>query len=493
MPRYEILQTKDLTRFPFRDIRTNIVNDIKENIEKNGFYEARVLTVVETNGEKLVADGNHRLEALLSLGIETVPCAIYADGDSPYQLAVKGNLAEDVYAPLDLFDWLGMIQQLKEEGLTQKEIGKTVGWTRTLVANYNQLLESIVTQVLELTKRHQNNRVTKDVTFVTFNFTEGWFRNSGLYDLNEKYQVDCVERFLDSKKKARTFWQQQKLQQETAKYKLWQDFIQIAETKLHNKDDLESIINLIENNTFKTETQLLEKIKDLNKEAKNKLICGDALQELPKLEDASIDIVITDPPYGYEYDSWADAYDDHVGREGVIGDNKEIFNDFLKTCEILEQKTKPDAHLYVFCSWKTYPQFKEIIEQFFELKNMIVWDKLNHGAGDLEYNWGDRHELILFASKGKRTLNLRKPNIIPISRVLPDKHATEKPVPLIKILLEVSARKADTICDPFMGSGSIIKASVQHGELNYIGIEIDREIFERASASIGEVLNGATK
>jgi len=38
------------------------------------------------------------------------------------------------------------------------------------------LLDHIVTQVLDLAKQHQENRVTENVTDVTFNFTEGWFR-----------------------------------------------------------------------------------------------------------------------------------------------------------------------------------------------------------------------------------------------------------------------------------------------------------------------------
>lgn len=43
------------------------------------------------------------------------------------------------------------------------------------------------TQVLDLAKERQTGRVTDNVTDATFNFTEGWFRSSGLYDINEKY------------------------------------------------------------------------------------------------------------------------------------------------------------------------------------------------------------------------------------------------------------------------------------------------------------------
>jgi len=101
---------------------------------------------------------------------------------------VDFNFTEGWFRNSGFFDWLSIIQKLKNNGLTQKEIGEKIGWTRNLVAQYNQLLEKIVTQVLDFVKQYQIDRVTKDVTNVTFNFTEGWFRNSGLYDLNEDYQ-----------------------------------------------------------------------------------------------------------------------------------------------------------------------------------------------------------------------------------------------------------------------------------------------------------------
>ena len=61
-----------------------------------------------------------------------------------------------------------------------KEIGERVGWTESKVKNYSQLLSAIVTSVLNLAKQCQVGRVTEKVTMVTFDFTEGWFRDSGL-------------------------------------------------------------------------------------------------------------------------------------------------------------------------------------------------------------------------------------------------------------------------------------------------------------------------
>ena len=88
---------------------------------------------------------------------------------------------------MGLFDWLDVIGRLRDEGLTQAEIGEKIGWSRTKVANYAQLIENTVTNVLELAKAHQSGRVTENVTIVTF--TEGWFRDSDLYALCEKYQL----------------------------------------------------------------------------------------------------------------------------------------------------------------------------------------------------------------------------------------------------------------------------------------------------------------
>jgi len=68
-------------------------------------------------------------------------------------------------------------KQLRDEGLTQEKIGKEIGWSREQVAYNYKILDVIVTQVLDLCKKHQIGRVTKNVTNVTFDFSEGWFRN----------------------------------------------------------------------------------------------------------------------------------------------------------------------------------------------------------------------------------------------------------------------------------------------------------------------------
>ena len=63
-----------------------------------------------------------------------------------------------------------------KDDYTQEEIGEKIGWSRSKVAQYIRLLKEIVTPILDIARKHQEDRVTKDVTHVTFNFTEYWFR-----------------------------------------------------------------------------------------------------------------------------------------------------------------------------------------------------------------------------------------------------------------------------------------------------------------------------
>jgi len=480
---YKNLPVEELSAFEIRDIRVDVLEKLKDRISQ-GYNPARPLTVVKADGKYIVADGNHRLRILQELGIKSVPCVIYEDVD-PYKLAVAGNMDEDTYAPMDLFDWLDIIKKLRDEGLTQSQIGERIGWSESKVKQYSALLSTVVTQVLNLARQYQIGRVTPEVTFATFNFTEGWFRNSGLYDLCEKYQLALMESFIDDKCK----WNKEKVQKEAAKYKRWQEQIDIAKDTLEDVENLSDVIAMIENDAFKTNLQLQQKIKSLNSRAKNKLICGDCIIELENIKDASIDIVITDPPYGIDYISNRSNFTKHITKTGIENDDdlKNALDVFETTMELLSHKTKPDAHLYVFTSWKVYPLFVDIMSKYFTIKNLLVWDKGNHGPGDLEGAWGNQYEMIIFATKGKKALNKRRGDIISIPRLSSANmiHPTQKPVELIKELLSVSAQKADIVCDPFMGSGSTIKAVKEYGGLNYIGIELDREIFEKAKAFIG--------
>ncbi len=215
---------------------------------------------------------------------------------------------------------------------------------------------------------------------------------------------------------------------------------------------------------------------------------GNCLEVLETLQDGCIDLVLTDPPYGIEYVSNRSIYDGTITKRGLLNDGKEEAFELLdKACEILQRKTAENAHLYFFCSWSVFSKFENIISKYFTIKTPIVWDKGNKGSGDLENDWGNQTEIIIYCVKGKKLVNARRGNIINVSRLHTSKmvHPTQKPDELIRQILEVSATAGDFVVDPFMGSGSTIKVCNEM-KLKALGIELDQEMFNIANQYINE-------
>ena len=90
------------------------------------------------------------------------------------------------------------------------------------------------------------------------------------------------------------------------------------------------------------------------------LINGDCLEEMKKIRDGSIDLVLTDPPYelGFMGKSW-----DNTG----IANNKEMWAECLRVL-------KPGGHLLAFSGTRTYHRMASAIEDAgFEVRNQLCW------------------------------------------------------------------------------------------------------------------------
>jgi len=170
-----------------RDVRTHVVEDIADRIRESEYNPSRPMRVVKADDGSgfIVVDGNHRLSALQQIDAidddELIPCVIETGDVDLYQLAHESNQDEATFAEEDLFDHLDYIADLREDH-TQVEIAERFGWSRSKVSDYSALLKNIVAGVLGFAKKHQEGRATGDLATATF--SEGWFRTSGLYDLN---------------------------------------------------------------------------------------------------------------------------------------------------------------------------------------------------------------------------------------------------------------------------------------------------------------------
>ncbi|EGQ8146796.1 TPA: site-specific DNA-methyltransferase [Vibrio parahaemolyticus] len=198
----------------------------------------------------------------------------------------------------------------------------------------------------------------------------------------------------------------------------------------------------------------------------------DAVEWLSTLADASVDLVITDPPY--------ESLEKHrkIGTTTRLKVSKASSNQwfqifpnerFESLLQEMYRVLKKNSHFYLFCDQETMFVIKPIAEKVgFKFWKPIVWDKVTIGMG---YHYRARHEYILFFEKGKRKLNdLGVPDILQSKRVYRG-YPTEKPVDLLEVLISQSSTEGELVMDPFFGSGSTLVAAKKLNR-NYIGCDI---------------------
>lgn len=150
---------------------------------------------------------------------------------------------------------------------------------------------------------------------------------------------------------------------------------------------------------------------------------------------------------------------------------------------------KPGGCALVFCRWDVMETFCRCMELAgFAVKSSIVWDRVGHGMGDLQGAFATTHDIILFGTKGRFVFPGKRPkDVIHCNRISGQKlhHPNEKPVELMKQLVEAVTVPDQIVCDPFMGSGSTGVACKKAGR-SFWGCELDAGYYELSQRRILE-------
>lgn len=208
---------------------------------------------------------------------------------------------------------------------------------------------------------------------------------------------------------------------------------------------------------------------------KDKIICGDAIKQLKKLDAESVDLVLTDPPYLVNYQ-------DRTGRKIANDTNAEgVLPAFGEIYRVL----KSNSLCICFCGWTALDQFTSAWSKAgFHIAGHIVWTKpYASNKGQTAYH----HESAYVLAKG-----FPKRPAKPLADVQPwiysgnRAHPTEKSVETLSPLVRAFSKPGDLICDPFAGSGSTCVSAALTGR-HYLGIELENKYCRLAQARLAGV------
>ncbi|MFC5427533.1 DNA-methyltransferase [Paraburkholderia denitrificans] len=244
-----------------------------------------------------------------------------------------------------------------------------------------------------------------------------------------------------------------------------------------------------------------------------RLLNRDFLTDAANLPDASIDLIVADPPYG-------------LGKDYGNDSDKRSGEDFLAwTCEWLElaiPKLKPSGSLYVFCTWQYAPEIFVFLKSKLTMINEIVWDRRVPSMGGTTRRFTSVHDNIGFFAvsknyyfdldpvripydavtkkarsrkifEGSRWLELgyNPKDVWSVSRLHRQHaervdHPTQKPLEIVERMVLASCPPGGRVLDPFMGSGTTAVACARQ-KREFVGYEINESYCaiarERVSAA----------
>jgi len=228
----------------------------------------------------------------------------------------------------------------------------------------------------------------------------------------------------------------------------------------------------------------------------------DALTLLKDIPDNSVDLLLTDPPYG----------NDQIESVRAEGDG-DSYHSFIKPTDNLNSKAyvelmsafipelkrvmKPGSHCYVFFASEFYPFLVQTLsdEGFLVCPQPLIWYKRALTSRITGYSYISGYEPILmfYSPTPEGTTKRRLVDCIScVFEVKPvpvakRKHAFEKPAELISKLMKNSTMPGDIVLDPFAGSG-VVPAEAKRIGRGFWASELDQDHYAKAARRIDETI-----
>lgn len=216
----------------------------------------------------------------------------------------------------------------------------------------------------------------------------------------------------------------------------------------------------------------------------NEVHHGDSLEIIKRIPSASVDAVITDPPYMIGATSVGNA----DAKAGTWADMENAAYWFAAWYVEAWRVLKDTGYFITFGNWRSLPTMLcALAKSGMPATSCLIWDKEWIGPA-AKNQLRPTYEVVLLSGKPGAIIPNRSASDIVRCRWMAGnckvtEHPAEKPVALIEHLIELVTQPGATVLDPFLGSGTTAVAALRTGR-QFIGIERDQRYAEIARQRI---------
>lgn len=230
----------------------------------------------------------------------------------------------------------------------------------------------------------------------------------------------------------------------------------------------------------------------------NKVLqCCDSRQNIKKIPDKSVDLILTDPPYNISPHSTGNI--PLPGRSAMNNDiadwDKIVFKPEEWSDEFI-RILKPTGNLFIFTTYNQLGKWYDSLDHRFDTSQFMIWHKTNPAPKIFKAGFLNSCEMIFCCWNKKHTWNFisqkemhnffESPICMSPERLKCPKHPAQKPVALLKKIITIASNEGDIIFDPFMGVGSTGVAALQL-KRRFIGFEISPEYYQASTVRLEQV------
>lgn len=225
------------------------------------------------------------------------------------------------------------------------------------------------------------------------------------------------------------------------------------------------------------------------------LYLADARDVLRLMQPGSVDLIVTDPPYGLGMFKSGTATTgqrlaEHAGT--MYDDDPHKIMDMLDEVFMhCARVLKPQAHAYIFFHMTRYEEVYVMLRKHFGSceETPLIWVKNTPGIGDPNQTWVYSYEPCFWINRGRSLVKPQAFNYLRYDTIPPSQkvHPTQKPAALLRHLIQASAVEGEVVLDPFAGSGSTLVAAHKVG-CRFVGIEREESFHRSATDFISQEL-----